>query len=79
MVILLREFNTQPKKNGGIKVGDLARWWRQSMDLSHQTHSENYIFWDGKSNSGSFVSSGAYILKVINGRSVNTKKIIYIK
>ena len=50
-----------------------------NSNLNYQAHSENNVFWNGKSNNGSLVSSGTYILKVINGLSVDTKKIIYIK
>ena len=49
------------------------------ININHANYSENNIFWDGKNNNGSFVSSGTYILKVINGLSVDTKKIIYVK
>ena len=50
-----------------------------NSNLNYQAHSENNIVWDGNTNNGSLVSSGTYILKVINGLSVDTKKIIYIK
>ena len=50
-----------------------------NSNLNYQAHSENNIFWNGKSNNGGLVSSGTYILKVINGLSEETKKIIYIK
>ena len=50
-----------------------------NSNLNYQAHSENNIVWDGNTNNGSLVSSGTYILKVINGLSVDTKKIIYVK
>ena len=62
-----------------FNVYDLSGSVVYSSNFNYQAHSENNIFWDGKSNNGSLVSSGTYILKVINGLSINTKKIIYIK
>ena len=50
-----------------------------NSNLTYSAHTDNNIFWDGKNNGGNIVSSGTYLIKIINGSITNTKKIIYIK
>ena len=59
-----------------FNVYDLSGSVVYNSNLNYQSFSENSIFWDGKNNNGSLVSSGTYNLKVINGLSTDTKKII---
>ena len=50
-----------------------------NSSMTYPAHTDNNIFWNGKSNSGNIISSGTYLIKIINGPITKTKKIIYIK
>jgi flagellar hook assembly protein FlgD len=48
--------------------------------INNQLTPDSYkIMWDGRDNSGSFVSSGEYFLKLVTGDKVSVKSLTVVK
>ena len=37
-----------------------------NSNLTYTAQTDNNIFWDGKSNNGNIISSGTYLIKIVN-------------
>jgi len=52
----------------------------KSLYLRNIIKGENYIFWDGKSDSGKTSTSGIYFINLIQGfETLRTQKVILLK
>ena len=71
--------NTNQNSLINFNVYDINGETVYNSNLTYTAQTYNNIFWDGKSNNGNIVSSGTYLIKIVNGPIIKTKKIIYIK